>query len=374
MTRVMHVITGLGVGGAERALFNLLNGLSQEAAAQTRVVSLTTPGIYGPLIEALGIPVEALELSGKPASWWRMLRMRSSFRNDGPDVVVGWMYHANVISWLLTRWLKHRPALIWNVRHALYSLADEKPVTRWVIRAHCWVNRGVKAVVYNSRLALEQHQCYGVRAARSVVIPNGFDLKRWFPNEEERGAFRRTLAIPDDAIVVGHVARFHALKDQATLLRAMHNVMHRHQRVHLVLVGRGLSQENPALTSLINTLPQARLHVLGERNDVEHLMRMMDIFCLSSRSEAFPNVLGEAMASGVVCVTTDAGDARDVVGDTGGVVPPGDARAFENAVESFVVMGANELKHRGRMARMRIEACYAIERTCEAYRDLLSEP
>lgn len=373
MIRVTHVITGLGIGGAERALFNLLSRLSPETATRTRVVSLTTHGRYGALIEALGIPVEALNLSRKPTSWLRFFRWRTTLRVDAPDVVVAWMYHANVIAWLAIRCLERRPALIWNVRHALYSLYDEKPTTQWVIRAHRWLSERVRAIVYNSHLALEQHWSYGIRGGRSLVIPNGFDLKRWFPDDEAGSALRQMHGIADSAVVVGHVARFHVLKDQATLLRAMCDVMHCQHEVHLVLIGRGLDRANPVLTSLIDALPQARLHVFGERNDVENLMRMMDIFCLSSRSEAFPNVLGEAMASGVVCVTTDAGDAREMVGDIGNVVPPGDARALGMAVESFVVMGRVELKRKGRAARARIEECYAIERTVEAYQKLLSE-
>lgn len=372
MRQVTHVITGLGVGGAERALYNLLSGLPPEAIGKTRVVSLTTYGSFGPLIRALGIPVEALELNMIPVSWFRLFRWWTRLRADTPDVVLAWMYHANVIAWLTTRWLKHRPVLIWNIRHALYFLAGEKVVTRWVIRAHRWLSRGVQAVVYNSHLALAQHQNYGIKVGRSFVIPNGFDLNRWYPHSSARDLLRRTYGIPHNAIVVGHVARYHVLKDQAILLRAMCDVMSRQHTVHFVLIGRDLNRNNLALASLIEALPQDRLRVLGERDDVEQLMRMMDIFCLSSRSEAFPNVLGEAMASGVVCVTTDVGDARDVVGEIGRVVSSGNAMELAQEVEYFVKMGSDELKRRGMLARARIQEHYEIKKVVKLYLELFS--
>lgn len=370
-TRVVHVISGLGVGGAERALFNLLSALSDAERAECRVVSLTSCGTYGPKIQSLGIPVQALGLRRRATTWFSLLNLRHRLRHEGTKVVVSWMYHANIVAWLVSRWLPEPPRLLWNIRHSLYTLDDEKPFTRWVIRAHKWLYKSVAAVVYNSQLSREQHTAFGICSANSVVIPNGFDTAAWCPNEGERIALRQAIGIPLDARVVGHVGRYHPLKDQTSLLRAMHSVLSRDSRVHLVLIGREVSPDNPALKGYFDELPIGRVHVLGERLDVPRLMRAMDVFCLSSRSEAFPNVLGEAMASGVVCVTTDAGDARLIVGEAGRVVPIGDADALAQALLEVVGKADADLFSLGAKARERIVKNFAINEAVSAYRRIV---
>lgn len=369
--RVVHVISGLGVGGAERALFNLLSALSDEERTECRVVSLTSSGTYGPKIQSLGIPVQALGLSRRATTWFSLLTLRHQLRHEGPKVVVSWMYHANIVAWLVSRWLPEPPRLLWNIRHSLYTLDDEKPLTRWVIRAHKWLYKSVAAVVYNSQLSREQHTAFGIRSANSFVIPNGFDTVTWCPDESERAALRQALGIPSDARVVGHVGRYHPLKDQASLLRAIHSVLSRDSRVHLLLIGRELSPDNQALKKYFDELPIGRVHVLGERLDVPLLMRAMDVFCLSSRSEAFPNVLGEAMASGVVCVSTDAGDARLIVGESGRVVPIGDVGALAQALWEMLEKDDADLISLGANARERIVKNFSMNHALSAYRRII---
>lgn len=369
--RVVHVITGLGVGGAERALFNLLNASMPEERAHVRVVSITSTGVYGPAIEALGVAVEVLGLGRKPATWGGLRKLWVMLRRDAPDVIVSWMYHANIMAWLFSRFLPASLPVIWNIRHSLYALDDEKPLTRWVIRAHRWCRRDISAIVFNSRLSERQHTLFGIRARHTVVIPNGFDLDRWRPDAEQRVNVRRALEIPDRARVVGHVARYHPLKDQVTLLKALSIVMRNCPDSHCVLVGRQLDGENPVLKPYFAALPAHRVHVLGERLDVDKLMNAFDVFCLSSCSEAFPNVLGEAMASGVVCVATDTGDARDILGETGCIVPVGDSAALAAGLEIVLSMGDIELAQAAQAARASIVQRYGIARTVAAYRALM---
>jgi glycosyltransferase involved in cell wall biosynthesis len=369
--RIVHVISGLGVGGAERALFNLLSALSPDERTTSTVFSLTSLGTYGPKIEGLGISVQVLGLGRNPTTWLGLLALRKHLRHEAPEVLVSWMYHANIVAWLASRWLSEAPLLVWNIRHSLYDLNEEKPLTRWVIRAHKWLNDGVGAIIYNSQLSRHQHTEFGIYAAESMVIPNGFDTVTWHPDANDRAALRQILGIPLDARVVGHVGRYHALKDQANLLEAMRLVMQRHTNVHLLLIGREVGPTNPILKEYFEHLPLDRVHALGECLDVHLLMRVMDVFCLSSRSEAFPNVLGEAMSSGVVCTTTDAGDARLIVGETGHVVPIRDGRALAQSLLELVEKDGEELISLGIKARQRIVQNFSMDETLRAYRRVI---
>jgi glycosyltransferase involved in cell wall biosynthesis len=105
----------------------------------------------------------------------------------------------------------------------------------------------------------------------------------------------------------------------------------------------------------------------GERSDVHRLMQAMDVFCLSSKSEAFPNVLGEAMACAVPCVSTDVGGCREIIGDTGVLVPPSDSRALALGLLALLEKPVEELRSLGRAARERIQARYSLSRAVEEY-------
>jgi glycosyltransferase involved in cell wall biosynthesis len=160
------------------------------------------------------------------------------------------------------------------------------------------------------------------------------------------------------------------MKDHGVFLRAALQVARRHAHLHIVMCGKGVERENPQLGPLAGPFPQAQLHMLGERDDVAALMSAMDVFCSSSRSEAFPNVLGEAMAASLPCVVTDVGDSAAIVADTGMVVPSGDADALARALEAMLNLTMAERAQLGSQARQRIEQTYSIASVSRTYEAL----
>jgi glycosyltransferase involved in cell wall biosynthesis len=364
--KILHVITGLSTGGAERALYNLLASCAQEA--EHCVLSLQCEGTFGPQIRALGIPVYGLGMRGwlgYPKAIWRLSKITRGFR---PDIIQGWMYHGNlaasVASWMAPG---SQPVVAWNIRHSLYRLAAERPVTRKVIRANRWLSGGVNAVIYNSQLSRRQHERFGLASSRGKVIPNGFDTDKWRPDDECRRVTRNSLNIPSSAIVVGHVARFHPMKDHASFLRAASEVMQRHKNMVCLLVGRQVDLSNPALVNIVPPEIEDRFRFVGERSDVEDMMRAMDVFCQSSWSEAFPNVLGEAMSLGVPCVATDVGDSRDILGETGKIVPPLDTSALTDGLLTLLDLSPDQRAALGHAARSRIKGRYDLPKMAEDY-------
>lgn len=368
--RILHIITGLSTGGAERALYNVLTG-GLAASVDTAVLSLRDVGTYGPRIRALGVPVYTLGMRRGlpgPTALWRLQRLVKEIR---PDVIQGWMYHGNLAASVGARMmLGARPAVVWNVRQSLYSLAGEKSLTRRVIKANRWASGGADAVLYNSSLSREQHETFGFASERGQVIPNGFDTKQLCPDPERGRAMREALAIPLEAIVIGHVARFHPMKDHVSFLRAAVAVMRERSDVVCLLAGREVGLENPVVADIVPPELEGRFRFVGERDDVPDLMRAMNIFCQSSWSEGFPNVLGEAMALGVPCVVTDVGDSRDIVGETGLVAPPSDPRALVEGLISLLARSVYERAEMGRAARARIETRYALPGMVGQYRRL----
>ena len=369
--RVCHVITALGTGGAETMLWKLL-AASEGLRAGATVVSLRDAGTVGPRIRALGVPVEEVGIGTVPGLG-QARRLRAAVRAARPDVLQGWMYHGNLAALYGARGTG-RPVL-WNIRQSLGRLADEKPGTALVIRAGALLSRRARVIVYNSRVSAAQHERLGYAADRTRLLPNGFDLHRFRPDPAACGRLRDRIGAPPDARVVGMVARFHPMKDHATFLAAMERLLPADPSLHVVLAGSGVVATNEPFARLLPREPwRARIHALGEEAEVAALLAGLDVCALSSsRSEGFPNVVGEALACAVPCVVTDSGDAAAVLGAAGEVVPPGDPAAFAAAVRRLLELAPEERARLGRAGRERVMREYSIDAVARRYEALYEE-
>ena len=168
--------------------------------------------------------------------------------------------------------------------------------------------------------------------------------------------------------MIGHVARYHPMKDHASFIKASIMVMSERSDLVVLLIGRGVKDNT---SFLLNDLPKSlfsRFYFLGERSDVYDLMQSMDGFCLSSAwGEGFPNVLGEAMSMSVPCITTDVAESSEVVGETGIVVPPCDPKKLAEAIFTFLNLSSSEKISLGKAARKRIEEKYIMQINIECY-------
>ena len=215
-----------------------------------------------------------------------------------------------------------------------------------------------EVTIYNSRRALAQYSKINYKSINSRFIPNGFDLQDWRPDSFDRDNVRSELGLNKSDFVIGFVGRGHSQKNPTNLFDAFLTVSAYSSRARLVSVGRTLDKFCANKHAVIFT---------GEINNVQRIMRAFDVLCLSSSAEGFPNVIGEAMATGVPCVTTDVGDAREIVGRTGWVVPPSDSDALARALIEALEAPPEELRARGAAARARIEAEFSIASISEKY-------
>ena len=372
MSTISHIITGLNVGGAERALHSLLAG-GLQGPFRNHVISLMGEGHYGPLLRRAGIDVTCLDMRmGRPTPA-ALLRLRRILRQQAPRIVQGWMYHGNVAASFGAAGMRPAPKLVWNMRMSFDEFKDHGTATRAVIRLGRWMSGRPAAIIYNSARSRAQHEAAGYAGNRGRVIPNGFDTSLWAPEATDRARVRATLGAGEDAVVLGFVGRHHPEKDIGNLLAALAPVMAAHEAVHAALVGRGIDRQDRTLRGFLDKLPPERVHLLGERDDVPVLMRGFDLLCLPSRTEGFPNVVGEAMASAVPCVVTDVGDAAHIVGDAGWVVPPRDPQALARALSEAVALSGTERQRRGAAARERIVRDYSLGSVVAQYRDLYEQ-
>ncbi len=367
--KVLHVITDLYTGGAERVLFNLLSaGLAHRF--ENRVISLREETLFSQQIRELDVPVVSLGMGNNYDIFPAFRKLKSETINFGPDVIQGWMYHGNMAAYLAARQPSVRPALSWNIRQTLYSLKSEKLMTQFVIHANRFFSSRAAAIIYNSRLSLSQHEKFGLHTSSSRFIPNGFDTNIYSPSESSRARIRSELEINDNCLIVGTMARLHPIKNHEGFFRAAVKLAKVLPNVHFLLAGKGVDITNSLYLMIVPDELRARFHLLGERHDVSALMQAMDVFCSCSFAEAFPNVLGEAMACQLPSVVTDVGDCAEIVGESGVVVPPDNDEELLSAMLRVLSMTTEERRRLGAIARERVKSKYSLDTAVSTYSDL----
>jgi glycosyltransferase involved in cell wall biosynthesis len=366
--KVVHLITGLNIGGAETMLHKLLGGMDRDRFDSV-VVSLIIPGPIGERIEALGIPVYTLGMQrGRPTPG-HIRQLYRLLKRERPDILQTWMYHADLMGLIAGR-LARVPHILWNLRCS-DSVLGASRTTIWTFKMCARLSRWPSVIIANSEAGRRFHASRGYRPRRWVVLPNGFDLDRFKPDDQARCAVRTQLHLASDVPLVGLVGRYDRSKDHATFLRAAMLLSDRYPEVHFLLVGRGVASTNSKLMEVVGTHSvRERLHLLGERADIPSIMAGLDVLVSSSSSEGFPNVIGEAMCCGVPCVVTDVGDSARLVGDCGIVVPPRDPWAIAGALEEL--LGAEVPAHcnMGMAARTRMLEHYNLPAIVRGYEEL----
>jgi glycosyltransferase involved in cell wall biosynthesis len=271
------------------------------------------------------------------------------------------MYHADLLGGLAARLCGIR-RIIWGLRQTLVVSPATRLRQRMLYRSCAVLSSSVpQVIVCCANAARDSHITFGYTPAKMQVIQNGFDTQALAPGLHDRDALRRSLGIDPTEIVVGHVARYTPEKDHATFLRAARKALDRQPAMRFIMLGRGVDDANTAIVDTIRSLGiEHAVLLLGERDDVAHCMSAMDIFCLSSRFEGFPNVLGEAMAMGLPCVTTDTGDARAIAGAAARVVACGDFQALSGAMADLATVPAQARSTMGARARERIMSEFSL--------------
>ena len=357
--RTVHVIADLTeCGGTERVLALVVEALDP---SHTTIVSFGRISRQArELIPFEG--VEFVDLNARsivrlPVATYRLARL---LRDSQPATVFAWMYIANGLTSLAALVARYRGPVIWNVRHAWATGANESTRTTIAMRLGALLSRHPHAIVFNSARALRQHLALGYSGKRARVIVNGVSLPIESATNSHAPPPRR----------IGVAARLHRHKDYPTMVAALRQVARIKPEVQIAIAGRGISDGDPLFAELRAEVGNA-LQLLGEVRDMASFYRSIDVLALSSVTESFPNVLIEAMSYGVPCVTTDVGDAALIVGGSGQVVPVGDSGAMSRALLTLLSLPGEAYQRRREQARSRVGRLFTVERMAEEFRAVL---
>ncbi len=334
------------------------------------VISLTSKAEFGRSIERLEIPVTALDIKFKGVSSFSVLRLVNLLRRVGPDLVQTWMYHADLIGGVAARLAGVR-SVVWALRNSNLSESMNKRSTLAVVKICSAISPWIPQHILScSNRAAKVHAEMGYSRDKIKLIANGFDLGLFRPDAEARVSVRKELGLSPDSLLVGLMARYDSQKNHAGFIVAAAHISRAMPSVHFVLAGSNVDENNVALRALIAEHRLSKsVHLLGRRDDMARLMASLEVLASSSFGEAFPNVLGEAMACGVPCVVTDVGDSAEIVGETGRVVQSGDMEGLARHIQEVLSLPAEERVRLGQLARARVEAKYEIGYVTGLYED-----
>jgi len=365
---VVHIIIGLNVGGAELMLKRLAEGLSEKHGMQHSVISLTELGPIGKQLQEAGISVSALGMKSAISLPSTFFKLRSELQKQKPDIVQTWMYHADFLGGITAKSLGIGN-IVWGIRTTNVTLGRSKLTVK--LRKLCaLLSYSVpKVIICAADAGRIVHEQTGYDPSKMKVISNGFDLDSLRVEPEQRDILRAECGFTDSEMVIGSVGRFNTVKNQKLFIEAAALLVPNHPNIRFLMVGRDNNWHNDELVSWIkNNNLENKFVLLGERSDVPTCLAAMDIFCLHSKTEGFPNVLGEAMASGLPCVTTDVGDAKILLGSTGEIVSLS-ALSVSKAVSHLLNLDKQDLIKMGVFARQRLEDNYSLSEIIQQYND-----
>jgi glycosyltransferase involved in cell wall biosynthesis len=367
---VLHIIIDLNIGGAELMLKRLISSHHAYKCYRHSVISLRQIGKVGWQLQEMGVEVHAMDMRtmmDMPRIFWQLVKI---IRKTQPNVIQTWMYHADLIGGLAARFAgNHR--IIWGIRGSAIP-QGRMSSTQIVVSLCSWLSRYIPEVIVccaeSARIA---HVEKGYDQRKLVVIPNGYELSLFNRNPIFRLQVRDEFGISQNDLVVGIVGRFDPLKDHKNFVHAANLLASKFDNIKFLMIGRNIDRTNTVLKHWLNESGFAHKFVLaGERADISDCLSAMEIFCLSSSKEGFPNVVCEAMAMGVPCVVTSAGDAAEIVADTGIVVETRDSLALSVALQTMIGLGTEERLRLGKLARLRIERNYSIEKASSRFEDI----
>lgn len=345
------IITGLGMGGAERQVCDLADQYV-EKGHQVLLISMTGETVNRPL--SANIDVKELNMAKTPLgfikAYWQTCRLIKKFK---PDVVHSHMVHANLFARLL-RLSTIMPKLICTAHNTCEGGRGRMLAYR-ITDTLCDLSTNV------SQEAVDAFIVQGaVPSKRMIAMPNGIDTVRFTFSPAIRATLRTRLMLEDDTPLILAVGRFNVQKDYPNLLIAFSQLPSNLNRAQLAIIGIGEEQGKIEMLAAQLGLTE-RVHFLGLQRNVQEWMSAADVYVMSSAWEGMPLVLLEAMACERVVVATDCGGVKEVLGECGILVSAKNASTLMLGLQQGLALSSDASKTQGQAARARVVENYSLE-------------
>lgn len=363
--RVLHFITGLGVGGAENMLLKSLPLMKNDF--ENRVCSMMGSKEIGLQLESKGIKVYYLEFEGVKDTFKIVGKFKKVIDDFKPDLMVTYLIHADLFGRILGR-LFGIKKIISSQRGALLNWEW----LRIIDRATSFL---IDKYIVQTKVAKNELMVgLWLKADKIVVVPNGIILND-FDFEIDKKNMKKKLGIVNKNINLVCVGNLRIMKGHEHLLKAFEKAYQKNRRINLLIVGDG-DQREKLLEQCKDYQSRNNIFFFGQRKDIKEILKISDIFVLATETEGMSNAIMEAMASKLAIITTNIGVNVELLGvkDYAVFVPVGNVEILS---EKILSLSRNEkLRHSlGLGAYERINKYFDIKVVARslmnAYREVL---
>lgn len=347
---ILYVITGLGLGGAEKVVSDLADQM-YDLGHTVKIAYLTGEALVKP--KSKDIEVVALELNSIRSFLFASIRYRKLVRLFRPDIVHAHMVHANIFA-RLNRALCPVPKLICTA-HSSNEGGQARMFAYRVTNFLSDVSTNVSQEATEAMISKRAFTNHDV-----ITIYNGIDLTKFKNTSRDLNLDQKLLNL----IAIGN---FSDAKDYPNLIHAFAILKSwNNSDIKLAIVGDG--ELRPQIEALIKELKLDKdITLLGRRSDIPELLNAADIFVLASKYEGLPTVVMEAMACECYVVATDCGGSAEILGDTGQLVPIEDSQALANALQSTIALSNEDRMQNNEKARARVEQLFSLESSVQKW-------
>lgn len=359
--KILMIITGLGMGGAEHQVCNLADNLTSRGHS-VKIAYLLNPVVVKPKSEK----VDLIWLGGNKSLisiFSAFIHLVKLIKKEKPDVIHSHMFHANMLS-RLARIFSFTSRLV-NTAHNTNEGGKLRMIAYRITDhlADVFTNVSLEAVK-----AFEKKKVSPI--GKMIFVHNGINTDYFQFKVDSRHRIRNEYNLEKETVFIA-IGRFHEQKDYPNLLNAFHQLQKNQPQTHLLIVGDGVLR-----TSIEHMITDKKLTekitLLGVQENIPDLLSAADIFVLSSAWEGFGLVVAEAMACERTVVATDCGGVNEVVGEAGFLVAPKDSNGLAAALTQALQLNSEERKKLGEMARFRVMQYYGLDAATEKWLSIYS--
>ncbi|PTI70164.1 glycosyltransferase [Mammaliicoccus vitulinus] len=347
--KILHIITSLQSGGAERMLSNIVNNDKDNSHI---IVLLLSGKIHYKITS--NTKIHTLDYDNNLINKFKILRqLFKIIKYENPHIVQTWLkvnYYAPVL-----KFLNNKSKYVINIRSGVQNKKNQI-ISKLI---SCYLNK-TDGQILVSNSAKKEFEKEGISFKKSTVINNGFEQCEYL--------YRGNIDPSDNCLHFGYVGRYHPIKNQELLIKAF-NQYAKNKDVFLHLAGKNLVYEN--FSNFIDSENKKKFIWYGEVSETLEFYKRIDALILTSRSEGFPNVIGEAMSIGVPVISTDAGESYQIIRHAG--------YKIENTVSALVEMlehinrNKKELNEKSEESYKIIETEYSLNKIIKSYKNYYEE-
>ncbi len=353
MIKVLHIITGLGPGGAQSCLLSILK--NKDKNISHGVISLGRGDIYEEKIKNLTEFYVKCPISFSPKFFLQIYNVYKAIKLFSPNIIQTWLYHSDLIGTIVYMFLKNKPKLVWTIRCSDMAGRYDKGMNFLFLKLLSILSFLPEKIIYNSKSGIKSHQARGYKKEKSTLIYNGVNTKIF--KKIKNNNFREKLGVNKNIFLFGLIARDDPIKGHEDFLKAISLVSNSHG----ILVGDGITSSDRIRNKIDMLNISHKVSLFEQNDDIQNIMSSLDALVSASYSEGFPTVIAEAMSCETPIIATNAGDSSEIIGKLDAIYKAGNHIELSNKMKIFTRNTEIIRKKIGKDLRERVKTHFTSE-------------